>query len=94
MPTREINGPAELAAGVALLTATHQVLDGQLTGPQYAAVVDDTTAELWASDPIDAVRAVAYLGIRLASLFATATGTDVETVLGFLGQETAQLPEE
>ncbi|MFJ8822400.1 hypothetical protein ACIREE_11520 [Streptomyces sp. NPDC102467] len=89
-----INAPAELAAGVALIAATHQMLDGQLTGPQYAALIDDTTAEQWADRPVDAVRAVAYLGVRIASLFATATDTDVETVLGFLGAEVASLPEQ
>ncbi|MFE5200000.1 hypothetical protein ACFQ93_40975 [Streptomyces sp. NPDC056601] len=92
--TQTVNGPAELRAGVALLAATHQMLDGHLTGPQYAAVVDDTTAELWADAPEDAVRAVAYLGVRIAALFATATGTEVETVLGFLGSEVASLPEQ
>lgn len=91
--TRPINPPNELAGAVALLTATHQMLEGGLTGPQYAAIVDDTTAELWADRPVDAVRAVAYMGVRLASLFATHSGTDAETVLGFLGTEVASLPQ-
>ncbi|MDH6432607.1 hypothetical protein M2158_001084 [Streptomyces sp. SAI-144] len=91
--TRAINPPNELAGAVALLTATHQMLEGGLTGPQYAAIVDETTADTWADQPVDAVRAVAYMGVRLASLFAAHTDTDVETVLGFLGAEVASLPQ-
>ncbi|WP_420035072.1 hypothetical protein ACN2WE_24000 [Streptomyces sp. cg28] len=90
--SRVINPPAELAAALALLTATHQMLEGQLTGPQFAALVDDTTAEQWSDQPVDAVRAVGYLGVRIASLLAAHTDRSVETVLGFLGQEIASLP--
>ncbi|MYW66280.1 hypothetical protein GTY65_19805 [Streptomyces sp. SID8379] len=93
MTLRDIDGPAELRAGLALLTATHQMLDGSLTGPQYARLVDETTTEHWADTPQDAVRAVAYLGVRIASLFATATDTDIDVVLGFLGCELASLPD-
>ncbi|MBE8471064.1 hypothetical protein [Streptomyces justiciae] len=91
--TQPPNGRAELAGAVALLTATHQMLEGDLTGPQYAAIVDDTTAELWADKPVDTVRAVAYMGVRLACLLAAHTDTEVETVLGFLGSEVASLPQ-
>jgi len=84
---------AELRAGVALLAATHQLLDGQLTPDQYGALVDDTTAEAWTDNPIDAVRAVAYMGLRACSLLATATGKDVDIVLAFLGAEAASLPD-
>jgi uncharacterized protein (DUF4213/DUF364 family) len=79
------NAPAQLAAGVAILNATQQLLTGQMTDAEFAAVVDG-------EQPADAVRAVAYLGVRIASLFATATDTEVETVLGFLGAEVASLP--
>ena len=84
---------AELAAGVALINATHQTLTDQMTACQYAAVVEDITAEHWPDSPEDAVRAVAYMAVRLASLFAAATDTDVDTVLGFLGSEIASLPQ-
>lgn len=84
---------AELRASVALLAATHQLLGGQLTDEQYGALVDETTAEAWPDNPVDAVRAVAYMGLRACSLLATATGQDIDTVLGFLGQETATLPD-
>ncbi|MFF2437945.1 hypothetical protein ACFVU4_27900 [Streptomyces sp. NPDC058107] len=89
-----IKPTAELRAGMALLTATHQMLEGVLTEQQYAAVVEDTTAEHWADSPEDAVRAVGYLGVRIASLLALHTGQDVETVLGFLGSEVASLPDD
>ncbi|MGY1499174.1 hypothetical protein ACW4TU_21745 [Streptomyces sp. QTS52] len=92
--TRPINAAADLRAGVALLTATHQMLEGGLPPAQYAAIVDDTTTELWPDKPVDAVRAVAYLGVRLASLLAAHTEQDIDTVLGFLGAEVASLPQQ
>lgn len=84
---------AELRAGVALLASAHQLLTGQLDEADYAAVVDSTTADTWSDNPVDAVRAVAYMGLRACSLLATATGTDVDTVLGYLGAEAAGLPD-
>lgn len=84
---------AELRAGVAMLNAAHQVLNGQMTDTEFADTVTGLVTDLWPDQPTGAVWPVAYMGLRAASLFATATDTDVETVLGFLGAETASLPD-
>lgn len=88
-----INPGAELRYGMTMLTATHQFLTGQLTDVQYGAIIEEATTDLAPQEPADLVRPCLYMGVRLASLFATATNTDVETVLGFLGSEVAALPE-
>ncbi|WP_030342271.1 hypothetical protein [Streptomyces californicus] len=83
---------AELGAGVAMLSAAHQVLNGTMTEAEFGEAVACLIEELWPGEESRAVWPVAYLGLRIAALFATETGTEVETVLGFLGTEVASLP--
>ncbi|WP_327429470.1 hypothetical protein [Streptomyces sp. NBC_01236] len=89
----DINPGAELRYGMTMLTATHQYLTGQLGAAEFAAIIEEATDDLAPEGPADLVRPCLYMAVRLASLFATATDTDVETVLGFLGSEVAQLKE-
>lgn len=88
-----INPGAELRYGMTMLTATHQYLTGQLSDVEYGTLIEEATEEYAPQEPADLVRPCLYMGVRLATLFATATGTDVETVLGFLGSEVALVPE-
>ncbi|MBW8704407.1 hypothetical protein MBT84_32890 [Streptomyces sp. MBT84] len=93
MSTNEINPGAELRYGMTMLTATHQYLVGEMSDVEYGRIIDEATADLNPQEPADTVRPCLYMAVRLARLFATATGCDVEDVLGFLGEETAQVPE-
>jgi len=84
---------AELKTGVAMLNAAHQVINGQMTETEFARTVTGIIQDMWPGEPSRAIWPVAYMGLRAASLLATNTGTDIQTVLGFLGTETASLPD-
>lgn len=88
-----INPGAELRYGMAMVTATHQYLTGQLTADEYTEVIEGATADLDPQGPADLVRPCLHVALRLARLYAAAANSDVETALGLLGQETALVPD-
>jgi hypothetical protein len=88
-----INPGAELRYGMTMVTASHQYLTGQLSPAQYAEVIEAATADLAPQGPADLMRPVLSIALRLARMYAEATGTDVETALEFVGQAAALVPE-
>jgi hypothetical protein len=82
----------EIRTAIAILTAQYQVLNGQMSGTQFGACVTALVGEQWSDDPWEAVHAMAYTGLRLASLLSWSTGSTVAEILQNLGAEAATRP--
>ncbi|MGW0070469.1 hypothetical protein ACWDUI_23750 [Streptosporangium sandarakinum] len=88
-PGRDAEQLAEqLRAGVAVITAAHQLRTGQIDHGAFADVVADITREHFAA-PVQLALPLAWLALKLAVLVAEMSGSELETVLQWLGVEAA-----
>jgi hypothetical protein len=81
-----------LRAGVAVLTAAHQLHTRQIDQDEFARVVADVAADVFAEQPVQLVLPVSWLALKLAALVGEVTGNDTATVLAWLGSEAAGTP--
>ncbi|YCK39712.1 hypothetical protein ACNF49_38345 [Actinomadura sp. ATCC 39365] len=82
----------QLRAGVAVLTAAHQLRTRQICQDEYARVVAEVAADVFAEQPVQLVLPVSWLALKLAGLVGELTGNDTATVLAWLGAEAAGAP--
>lgn len=80
----------QLRAGVAAITAAHQLHTGQIDNAEYSRVVTGIGRDHFPEAPVQIALPVSWLALKLAALVAEMSGNDVATVVKWLGTEAAE----
>jgi hypothetical protein len=82
---------AEFGAAVATISASYQCASGSLPKEDFTAVVSSVATELWPDEPFNLVLPLAWVALRIAQLYADATGRPITEVLAEIGADAATL---